>query len=176
MAELEYEVKVSEAPTRNHFEHLPPGDYVCIMTRFAESTKVGEELVRTLEHDVQDGDFSGRKIFDRLNFGADAQWKIDNCYAAIAEIAKAVGVDTVKKDMSNIMNKRFVARVGVTKPKTEGGKVFNNISEYLPYGSSASGGASTPKPVAKTTETVKSNSVVPPTDQNSLPPWKRQKS
>lgn len=163
---LKEDMKVSEAPQRNEFEHLPPGDYVINLTNAVQSSKHGEELIITLENEVQEGEYAGRKIFDRLNFGADAQWKIDNCYAAIAEIAVAVGESTAKKDLSNLMNKRLVARATVSKPNANG-KVFNNVKEYLPYKSSGTVTNSQSKTVP--TDTAK-------TESSSTPPWKRKQS
>lgn len=164
MASLERDLNVSEAPNRNEVEHLPPGQYVVMLTAFLESSKEGEELVRVLELDVVEGEYSGRKLFDRLNFGADAQWKIDNCYAAIAEIAKSLGQATAKKDLSNLMNKRLIAEVVVNPSKKDPNKVFNNIKKFLPV----NGTVSTPK--ASSGATVESKA-----DDKSVPPWKRNR-
>lgn len=75
------------------FDPLPAGDYNVIIT--ASEMKVtkdgtGEYLELTLE--VQDGEFAGRKLFDRLNLNNPNRKAVEIAQRQLAQICHAVGV------------------------------------------------------------------------------------
>lgn len=173
MAELDLSINTNDIPEREEFGHVPPGDYVCVFTNLGTSSKEGEDLVRFLESEIQEGEHAGRKFFDRLNFAAPEEWQIQKCYQTIAELARAVGVTQTDKELKKLMGKKFIARVVVTPSKTDPNKIFNNVKKYLPYtngATSSNGAVSAPKPSAKAEAQVEQK------DQSAVPPWKRQKA
>jgi len=68
MPYFDFDVSSYEAPKRNSFEPLPPGDYKAIITDTQmKVTKAGTGEYLELTMQIIDGAHSGRRIWERLN-------------------------------------------------------------------------------------------------------------
>lgn len=172
MAKLEGVFNAADVPERDDFTPVPPGAYnvMIVSSEIKETSKGGQMLV--VEMDIQDGDHSGRKLFDRLNIKNENSKTVDIAYRTLGEIVKAVGKSTIA-DTNELHDKRLTVNVSVepAKPYTKDGvdhpgKPQNSVKRYLPYGGAV---AATPAQ-ATTTQAVQGISQV----GASTPPWKRK--
>lgn len=167
MAKLDQTFNANEVPEREEFTPIPPGTYTAMVvaSELKDTAKGGQMIV--LELDIQEGEHSGRKLFERLNIKNDNPKAVDIAFRTLGEIVKAVGKTTIK-DTEELHNKRMHVEVRVEPPKpyvdkdgnNQPGSAQNSIKRYLPV----SGAVSTPK-------TVESKS-----DDKAVPPWKRNKA
>ncbi len=175
MAKLGEVFNVSDVPERTDFTPVPPGQYVGMVTSSElKDTKSGGQMI-VLEIDIQDGDHSGRKLFERLNIKNSNETAVTIAYQSLAELIKALGKDKIK-DTEELHNKRFLINVAVDPPNpyvdkdgnSQPGSAQNSIKKFLPYGaatpvSAPSGTVQTPKPVESGSD-------------KAAPPWARKKS
>lgn len=169
MAKLDGMFDATTVPEREEFTPVPPGSYMAMVvaSELKDTQKGGQMIV--LELDIQEGEHSGRKLFERLNIKNDNPKAVDIAFRTLGEIVKAVGKTTIK-DTEELHNKRMYIEVRVepAKPyvdkdgKEQPGSPQNSIKKFLPV----SGAVSTPKGA---TPTVESKS-----EDKSVPPWKRK--
>ncbi len=170
MAKLEGVFNANEVPEREEFTPVPPGAYTAmIVSSDLTNTKAGGQMI-VLELDIQEGDHSGRKLFERLNIKNSNQKAVDIAYRTLGEIVKAVGKTTIK-DTEELHNKRLVVNVVIDPPtpyEKDGvkheGKPQNSIKRFLPYVAGAS-----------TTMTPTASASPEQPQAASVPPWKRNK-
>ena len=68
MAEINFDVTEYEVAPRNSFEPMPKGDYQAIVTDSQlKTTKAGDGEYIELTIQIVDGDYSGRRHWERLN-------------------------------------------------------------------------------------------------------------
>ncbi|MBC3540639.1 DUF669 domain-containing protein [Rufibacter sediminis] len=129
MANLGSQINVADIPERDEFQPLPAGKYTMMIvnSEMKETSTGGEMLV--LEMDVQDGEYKGRKIFERLNLKNANTTAVDIAFRALGELCRAIGKAKVS-DSVELHNKRFIADVAVTPPKGEYGP-GNRIKKYI---------------------------------------------
>jgi len=145
MAKLGTVVNADEIEERKGYEPLPPGVYTGMITESEmKPTANGQMLVLSIE--IQDEDFKGRKILERLNIehsGKDTSAKtVEIAYQVLGEIIRAVGKKTIK-DSEELHNKRFDLKVKVDAPKPykdkqgveQPGSAQNSVQKYGPVGS-----------------------------------------
>jgi hypothetical protein len=171
MAKLGITFDANDVPERTEYTPLPPGQYTgMIVASELKPTKKGGEMIE-LEIDIQDGEYSGRKLFERLNIKNDNQKAVDIAFRTLGEICKAVGKTSIK-DSDELHNKRFVLTVGVepAKPYTKdgvehAGSPQNSIKKYSAYSAGVPGAAPATSP---------SSSGGVESKPSSTPPWKRK--
>jgi hypothetical protein len=183
MAKLGQVVNADEIEERKGYEPLPPGDYTAMITESEmKPTDHGQMLVLTLE--IQDEEFKGRKIFERLNIehsGKDTSAKtVEIAYQVLGEIIRACGKKTIK-DTEELHNKRLNIKVRVDAPKEytdkktkekKMGTAQNSISKYSVFGSST---ASAPKQKAVEDNSESDSSEGGETSAPAEKPWKKKK-
>lgn len=170
MAKLDQAFNSADVPEREDFTPVPPGQYTGMITNSElKDTKKGGQYI-SLEIDIMDGDYAGRKLFEKLNIKNDNPKAVDIAFRTLGEIVKAVGKTTIK-DTEELHNKRFTMDVRVDPPKPytdndgnqQPGKPQNSIKKFLPVGA-----VSTPKAPQTTEATAESKT------QSAAPPWKRK--
>ena len=151
------------------YDVLPPGKYLSqIVASEMRATKDGLGQYLYLEVDVIEGQYAGRKLFDRLNLvnaNADA---VQIAQRTLSSICRAVG----KLQVSNSEQLHLIpliADVRVRPPKGMYGE--SNSVRYLPRGGQAAN--------APTFSTGPANPPVRPAMATATPaanglPWKRQ--
>src|SRR5215831_2917645 len=112
MAELNF--NASEVPEdTSSFDPLPAGDYqMQVIESEIRDTKsmTGRQLVLTLE--VVSGEYTGRRVWDRLNIQNQNPTAQQIAQRALADLCEAVGFNTVHNS-EELHFKPFAARVGI---------------------------------------------------------------
>ena len=170
MASFGHTFDASSIEPSNGYEVLPPGKYLAqIVASEMRVTKDGNGQYLYLEVDILDGQYAGRKLFDRLNLVNANTDAVQIAQRTLSSICRAVG----KMQVSNSEQLHLIpliADVRVRPPKGMYGE--SNSIRYLPRTTDADSapapGNSGFRPAAVTT-------VAPPNSPaaNGLP-WKRQ--
>ena len=117
MADLDMEFRPDDIP-EDERDVIPAGEYdLQVIESELRETKSGngEQLVLTLE--IITGPFSGRRVWDRLNYrhvNADAQRIAQR---SLADLCLATGVTALRKS-EELHFKPFRARIGVREDKS----------------------------------------------------------
>lgn len=175
MAQLQHEFNVNDVGERKGFDPIPAGVYsALILENEIKPTKNdGEMLVYTLE--VQEGQYQGRKLYERLNIknnSSDAQ-KI--AYETLGEMVRACGLEKIR-DTDELNGRRVsvTVKVAPARPYVKDGAQHpgmpqNEITKYLPLGvAHATAQTSESAPVSQV-----ANAPAVASSASSLPPWKR---
>lgn len=171
MADLGMTFNVNDAPERDDFSPVPPGQYVgMVVASDKKQTSSGGEMF-VLEIDIQGGEYAGRKIFENLNIVNNNQKAVDIAFRILGEIGKAVGKASLK-NTTELHNKRFLMDVVVEPAKPyikdgveHPGKPKNKVKKYLPVNGATSGETATPASIVAEGKSA-----------DSTPPWKRGKA
>ena len=124
------------------FEPLPPGRYpVQIVTSEMRPTKDGMGQYLWLEMDVLEGEFAGRKLFDRLNLVNSNPTTVEIAQRTLSAICHAIGRMQVQ-DSEELHLIPMIADVKVKPPKD--GYDASNTMRYMPLEQ----GAPQPAPAA----------------------------
>ncbi len=175
MASFGHTFDASVVEPSNGYDVLPPGKYIGhIVTSEMRVTKDGAGQYLYLELDILEGQYAGRKLFDRLNLINANPDAVQIAQRTLSSICRAVG----KLQVSNSEQLHLIPMtldVRVRPPKGAYGE--SNSVRYLPRGG-ASG--SIPRGVAPatgpTTPVAAQAIAAAPTASpaaNGLP-WKRQ--
>lgn len=127
MAELNFNAE--EYEPMGSFEPLPIGEYVVVIESSEKkpaSTGKGEYL--QLVYNVIDGEYQGRKIWDRLNIVNDSEQAQTIARRALSSICRAIGIMNPKTS-EELHDKPFVVKVKIQPAKGEYGPT-NRITEY----------------------------------------------
>jgi len=127
MTELNFDA--NEVEPLGSFEPLPVGEYVVVIESSEKkdaSTGKGEYL--QFVYNVIDGEYKGRKLFDRLNIVNESEQAQTIARRALSSICRAVGV-MHPRTSEELHDKPFVVKVGIRPAKGEYGP-SNKITEY----------------------------------------------
>ena len=165
MADLNFNFDASTVEPSAPYEVLPKGQYlaIAIASEMKETkNRTGEYLQITFE--VIDGDYKGRKLFERLNIKNVNKTAEDIAQRALSALCRATNV-MMLTDSDQLHDIPVVLDVIVEPAKGEYGE-SNRIKGYSSANGVVDTGAKTqappqPKPESKQT-------------QASTPPWKRK--
>jgi hypothetical protein len=128
MAELNFDSNDVE-PTGN-FEPLPLGEFlVMISASEMKPTKNGEGQYLQLTYDVIDGEYKGRKVFDRLNLVNKNEQAQEIAQRSLSAICRCVGV-LHPKNSEELHDKPMVVKVGI-RPASGEFQASNVVKAYL---------------------------------------------
>lgn len=131
----------AEVEPQASFDPIPADDYTAmIVDSEMKPTKNGMGEYLQLVFEVCDGDYTGRKIFARLNLNNPNQTAVDIAQRELSAICHAVGVLT-PNDSMDLHDKPMTIKVKIRQ--SPGYDPQNEISAYKPLG-----GGSSPKPAA----------------------------
>ncbi len=131
MVELNYNAE--EYEPLGSFEPLPVGEYtVVIESSEKKSASTGKGEYLQFVYNVVDGEFKGRKLFDRLNIENESEQAQTIARRALSSVCRAVGV-MHPKSTEELHDKPFVVKVRIQPAKGEYGPT-NRISEYKAVG------------------------------------------
>lgn len=156
----------------SNFDVFPAGKYLAqIVSSEMRPTKDGRGQYLYLELDILDGQFAGRKLFDRLNLVNDNPDTVDIAKRALSSICRATGQMQVK-DSEQLHLIPLIADVRVRPPKGQYGE--SNSIRYLPRNAAAPAApAASGVPVAPAFATAPAAPAANPAASAGLP-WKRQ--
>lgn len=128
-------------------EPIPAGWYKAVITESLEKptkAQTGSYLQMTLE--VIEGEYAGRKAFERLNLNNPNQQAVEIAQRTLSSICRAVGVMTPRTS-NDLHDKPFMVKIKV-KPAKDGYEASNEITGYAEAGKKAetttTSGAATP--------------------------------
>lgn len=111
------------------FEPIPVGDYTVVISETEmKDAKTGKGQYLQLVYTVLDGDYKGRKIFDRLNLINENVTASEIAQRALSSICRAVNV-MHPKDSEELHDKPFVVKVGI-RPAKDDYNASNSVKGY----------------------------------------------
>lgn len=117
-------------PVSSNFDPIPAGKYLAMIVDSQEKSSQKGHKYLSLEIEVIDGEFKGRKLWTNLNLAHPNADTVKFARAELAEICKAVGVlrptDTVQ-----LHNLPMQITVKVTRRK-DNDELQNRIKGYAP--------------------------------------------
>lgn len=106
-------------------EPVPSGNYLVMITKSeGKPTKSGSGSYLELEMTIQEGEFKGRKLFDRLNLFNPSQQAVDIAQATLSAVCHVTGKLNIS-DSSELHNIPFVA-VAVKVPRDDRPDLMTN--------------------------------------------------
>lgn len=147
----------NEVEPTTAFDPLPAGKYVAAITNSqVKPTKNGDGSYLELEFEVLEGDFRGRKVWDRLCINHPNATTVKIARGNLSAICRAVGV-MQPRDSVDLHNLPLVITVKCKK-RQDTGDITNEVKGYAAKSTSvaASQGQTQQEPVTSNT-----------------PPWKR---
>lgn len=114
----------------NSFDVVPAGEYeACIVNSVKMATKAGTGAFLSMELQILEGDYKGRKVFDNLNLWNPSEKAVEIARGTLSAICRAVGVLT-PGDSSDLHNRPLRIKLGVRTDPQYGDK--NEIKAYKP--------------------------------------------
>ena len=158
----------------SNFDVFPAGKYLAqIVSSEMRPTKDGRGQYLFLELDILEGQFAGRKLFDRLNLVNDNPDTVDIATRTLSSICRATGQMQVK-DSEQLHLIPLIADVRVRPPKGQYGE--SNSIRYLPRNAAVP--ATNAAPAASGVPTAPAFATTPAAPANPAAsaglPWKRQ--
>jgi hypothetical protein len=114
--------------TDDPFAPIPPDEYVMLTTNSEiRTTKSGSGKYIALEHEIVEGDYKGRKVWNNLNLWNTNPQAVQIATRHLACLCKATGKRQIT-DTAEIHGIPFRARLSID---TSGAKPQNRIDDYL---------------------------------------------
>jgi hypothetical protein len=155
----------STVEPRTAFEVVPPGEYLAqIVKSDLQPTKNGTGQRLSLELDILEGQYQGRKLFDGLNIVNQSAQAQEIGQRTLSAICHAVGKLQVR-DSEELHFKPMRVKVKVVPPK-DGYSEKNEITGYSAANGSKPAAFTAPKPATAAAPAA----AKPP---GNVPPWKR---
>ena len=144
------------------FDPLPNGDYLCIITASEmKPTKAGDGAYLELEMQVIEGQYQGRKLWDRLNLNNANDTTVKIAKGTLSAICRAVGV-LQPKDSCELHDLPMLVKVACKK-RDDTDELTNVVKSYKKRDVAASSPVTAAAPVAPLASSAKA----------ARPPWKR---
>lgn len=169
MAQLGITFDSSTVPEGSDYSPLPVGDYrVEIIASELRATKAGDGQYLLLEMQILDGDYSGRRIWDRLNLWNSNSTTVEIAQRTLASICRAVGVPSIN-DSEELHQRPFIAKARMTKNKQ--GEMQNSWS----YRGESDETSAPPARAAQANQTASSRPAQAAQAKPSGKPWERKR-
>ena len=171
MADFGHTFDASQVEPNSEYEVLSPGKYLAqIVNSEMRPTKDGMGQYLFLEIDILEGQYQGRKLFDRLNLSNPNPNAVEIAQRTLSSICRAVGrLQVNNSEQLHLLP--FIADVRVRPPRGEYGE--SNSIRYLPR---AQGGAQPApmRPAAAMAPPSPASAPAPAAPTANGLPWKRQ--
>ncbi|NOG73738.1 DUF669 domain-containing protein [Roseicella sp. DB1501] len=133
MVQFASPINANDIPERSDYTPVPPATYTAMITASEEKQNgpnskdpTGSQVVLTVE--IVDGEYTGRKIFERLNLNNASEDARKIAFETLGEITRAVGRTTVSRS-EDLHDRRMLIDVTVTPAKGDYGP-GNRIKKY----------------------------------------------
>lgn len=111
------------------FQVIPAGKYpVLIEKAELKPTKANDGLFIELQLQILDGDFKGRKLWDRINIANPSQECVQIGVACLAALGKALGMRVVQNE-SQLINGVCIAHVKIDKHDQNAIRTYSAIEK-----------------------------------------------
>jgi len=145
------------------FDPLPNGDYLCIITASEmKPTKAGDGAYLELEMQVIEGQYQGRKLWDRLNLNNANDTTVKIAKGTLSAICRAVGV-LQPKDSCELHDLPMLVKVACKK-RDDTDELTNVVKSYKKRDGAAFSPTTTAASVAPLAHSPA---------KAASPPWKR---
>jgi hypothetical protein len=136
------------------FQPLPADWYKCVIAETEERvTSKGDGSYLQLSIEVIEGDYAGRKVFDRLNLKNPNPTAVEIAQRSLSSICRAISVNS-PKDSAELCDKPMMVKMSV-RPAQNGYEASNDVKGYesvtvgasaqaAPSGVASSGGSTPP--------------------------------
>lgn len=162
MANLAFDA--TQVDPTNTFDPLPVGDYLCMIVESdIKPTKSGTGHYAQFTLQVIDGQYEGRKIWDRINIHNTNATAQEIGQRQLSALCHAVGVLQVQ-DTAELHDKPFIAQLVIKSDPQYGPQ--NEVKGYKAAGGQAPRPAPAPAPAAP--------AAAPAAAAGSTPPWMRK--
>jgi len=129
MADLGNPFDANSVEPRESFDPLPAGEYqVHIVESEMKPTKAGNGRYLQLTLEVIDGEFMGRKVWDRLNLENPNQTAVDIAQRTLSQICRSCGEMNVR-DSEQLHYRRMTAKLKLRAGTAEHDP-SNDVSRY----------------------------------------------
>jgi hypothetical protein len=122
--------------TIKEFDNLAPGPYKLAITKTSvkDAKSNPDNKVYTLEMDVQDGPFMGRKVFTSLNLVNTNKQTTDIAQRELKQIVEACGLPVLKGDLDELVGIPFLGDVIIELSKDPQYPDRNKVKKYYKCG------------------------------------------
>jgi hypothetical protein len=143
---------------RNDFDAIPAGDYIAMVVESDyKATKDGQGKYLEIVLEIVEGEYKGRRLWDRLNLYNANAMAVKIARQTLGELCRAVNV-MVPTDSQQFHNIPLVVSVKCKK-RDDTGELSNEIKKYQSKSEAAKKQSATSAPAA--------------TAAGSPPPWQR---
>lgn len=143
MSDLDLRIDFTDVEEQTEFKPIPPSKQRVMVTDWdqgetGENSKNPGSPKLTLELTVQDGDFSGRRIWDTFTFGEKSLWKIKGLMTALkADVERSWTVSEILESAPDWIGQELVVRLSVQparKDERTGNEyqARNQVKNYYP--------------------------------------------
>jgi hypothetical protein len=169
MADFGYEFDSESIAPQEAFDILPVGEYECMVTASdIKTTKAGDGQYLWLELTITEGDYKGRKVFDRINFNNPNPKAQEIGQRQLSGICHATG--QLKVSDSSMLHDIPVIAVVKIRPGSGQYSDQNEVKAYKACGELAGAGASASNP--PTGRPAAQSQAKPPVNNGGgKPPW-----
>jgi hypothetical protein len=138
MAELDFTFDPNTIEDRVEFTIYPVGEYIAEVTASDyKPTKAGNGKFIELEWTILDGEYAGRKYWDRLNVKHENKVAEDIANSSMKDLMKAIGQPNERCKNTNMLHGIPVKlKIGISKRKDTGED--QNTVRYKPINAPAS--------------------------------------
>lgn len=148
MSDLDLRIDFTDIEEQTEFKPVPPSKQNVAITDWdqgetGEHSKNPGSSKLTLELTIQDGDFSGRRIWDTFTFGEKSLWKIKGLLTAISEdVARSWTVAELLDAAPEWVGKELTVRLAVQPARRDErtGNEYqarNQVKGYFPLADGA---------------------------------------
>jgi len=174
MAALNFDA--SQVEPNAPIEVLPPGDYIVqIVGSEMKSTKDETGQMLWLEYDIIDGEFAGRKLWDRLNLVNKNAQAVEIAQRTLSAICRAVGKMAVS-DSEELHFKPLIASVKVRPAGPDRNNVQreaqNEVKGYKPVNGGGVHAATPARAATPQTARPVQAAAAAAAPTAATPPWK----
>lgn len=166
MPSIDFDVTQYEAAPRSDFAPLPPGEYTAVVTRTdLKPTKAGNGEYIELTIEIMDGDYSGRKVWERLNVNNPSEQTMQIARSQLNQLATALS-QLPLKDTDQLLEIPFTLTLDIDRKD-------NTRNRVMGYSSASSAPRKATKPnrfVVEDFDTVEPRGT---TASPAKKPWER---
>ena len=127
MAQLNFDA--SKVDPSQPFEAIPSDKYLVEITKSElKPTKAGDGSYLEIEYTILDGDYRGRKVWDRLCLNHSTQKTVEIARANLSAVCHAVGI--MKPRDSNELHHIPLTITVKTRRDESTGNIYNEIKGY----------------------------------------------
>lgn len=156
MSDLDLRIDFTDVEGQTEFKPIPPSKQSVMITDWDQG-ETGEKSKNpgapklTLELTVQDGDYSGRRIWDTFTFGEKSLWKIKGLLNALGLLDQQSSwtVSEILEAAPDWIGKELIVRLAVQNARKdertgEEYQARNQVKGYYPSSESSDGGSILP--------------------------------